>query len=88
MDSKYKEDGDITVVIFFLIYYAKLMTPTAAFLPFIFLKFLFQRQSVFLIVLHGNQFLMCLPQQGSINMTQFHTSFPREKHVLCQFLIL
>lgn len=36
MDSKYKEDGDITVVIFFLIYYPKLMTPTAASRPSIF----------------------------------------------------
>lgn len=33
MTSKYEEDGDIMAVIFFLIYYTKLMIPTAAFLP-------------------------------------------------------
>lgn len=40
---------------------------------------------LFLVVLHANQHLTCLPQQGSINMTEFHTFFLREKQVLCQF---
>lgn len=45
-------------------------------------------KSIFLVVVHANQQITCLPQQGSINMTQIHTFFLKQKHVLCQSLIL